>query len=1021
LEGYGIEINFDRAYAAERRLKRVLHLDMEAGRAPEGSFQLLFDNPPYDQDDVTKRLEYKFLRETHVWLADEGLLVYIVPQPRIEARVARFLASRYHDIRIYRFPDPEYAAFKQVVVFGVKSPSQITDDALAERIEHACSEGELPILPEVCETPYALPAFDPSRKFFLRGSVLDTAELLRESLDLGAWHARDWQDWLTPTQEADVQPLMPLKRGHLAMLLAAGLMQNLLLARGDKKILVKGRTYKVQDKVETDDATIERDRFVTEITALDLVTGEVQKLNEPTALAGFLEEWKDELSAHVVNTYAPLYQFDYDKEPDVTATLNGLSKGRKLAGREETGLFEAQKHVAAALARRLRTHDYAILVGEMGVGKTTIASALASLRRLDAAASFPAIILCPPHLVKKWQREIEQIIPGAKGILCQRMKDVDAFFKTVALSPVGAPLFAIVSREYAKLGSGWRPAYRNIRRPMWMGKSKEVQFVATCPDCNRPITNGGAMVAWDVDWLKRDKRKCENCGSALWQLTHLNSANRGAFHDTEGKDETITLRYPLADYIARQYRNRFGLFIADEVHQLKGQSTDQGYAFGALIRACKKTVVLTGTIYGGRATSIFYILYRLSPEVRAQFGWKDAMRFAATYGILEQVTKHADDGNGHGVWSAKKRNKTFVRELPGCSPGLALLLIEGTAFISLADLGFELPPYEDAPAQIEMTPEMRDEYEELDSTLGSEMRARLGRGDMSLLGAYLQATLGQPNAPWREERVVDKKTGRIVASTEALPNGVPFPKEEYLLDLVRAEVGQGRGVLVYCRQTDTRDITQHLKELLAADRYRVAILTASVDTQKREEWVEKRVKEGVQVLISNPKLVETGLDLVAFPTIAFYEPDYNLYTMMQAARRSWRLGQTKPVKVYFVTYLGCMEARAMSLVANKWAAATLLNGDSVEGAIAQQVHGSDNLMAELARQALAGTKVDDLQDLFREKRREQQSADVWLGAAPPMILKHPTNGNGQHVETPTKLFELYGEGQTVVGYQMSLW
>ena len=47
---------------------------------------------------------------------------------------------------------------------------------------------------------------------------------------------------------------------------------------------------------------------------------------------------------------------------------------------------------------------------------------------------------------------------------------------------------------------------------------------------------------------------------------------------------------------------------------------------------------------------------------------------------------------------------------------------------------------------------------------------------------------------------------------------------------------------------------------------RTAVLRANVDTSKREAWYARQLKQGVQVVICHPKLVETGLDLLDFPT-----------------------------------------------------------------------------------------------------------------------------------------------------------
>ena len=65
----------------------------------------------------------------------------------------------------------------------------------------------------------------------------------------------------------------------------------------------------------------------------------------------------------------------------------------------------------------------------------------------------------------------------------------------------------------------------------------------------------------------------------------------------------------------------------------------------------------------------------------------------------------------------------------------------------------------------------------------------------------------------------------------------------------------------------------------------MAVLHASVHTTRREDWILDRVDRGVDMLITNPELVKTGLDLLDFPTILFLQTGYNVYTLQQSARR----------------------------------------------------------------------------------------------------------------------------------------
>ncbi|MCL4486818.1 MAG: hypothetical protein M1570_01650 [Chloroflexi bacterium] len=97
------------------------------------------------------------------------------------------------------------------------------------------------------------------------------------------------------------------------------------------------------------------------------------------------------------------------------------------------------------------------------------------------------------------------------------------------------------------------------------------------------------------------------------------------------------------------------------------------------------------------------------------------------------------------------------------------------------------------------------------------------------------------------------------------------------MNLCKKERDLGRRVLVFCRQTGTRDITERLARLLGRAGLRVDILKASVGTQVREEWLRRRVGKGmIDVLITNPKLVEVGLDLVDFQTTVWFESEYSL-------------------------------------------------------------------------------------------------------------------------------------------------
>ena len=173
----------------------------------------------------------------------------------------------------------------------------------------------------------------------------------------------------------------------------------------------------------------------------------------------------------------------------------------------------------------------------------------------------------------------------------------------------------------------------------------------------------------------------------------------------------------------------------------------------------------------------------------------------------------------------------------------------------------------------------------------------------------------------------------------SLDPAIVYPKEQALLDICRREVQLGNQVWVYCQMTGKRDIQPRLKQILSEAGFRVAIMRSkSVKSRDRLNWINTEGKRA-DIVISHPQLVQTGLDFFGkgdathnFNSIVFYETGYNPFTMQQAARRAWRIGQSRDCRVYYLQYAGTMQQRAMALMARKMAAMMALDGRlSVEG------------------------------------------------------------------------------------------
>ena len=693
-------------------------------------------------------------------------------------------------------------------------------------------------------------------------------------------------------------------------------------------------------------------------------------------LGEFIDAFKDAIAARVVESYPPLYR----------PSENGGTLPRLL--RNPLG---AQADAIRGAALSLEAHRGTTVVGEMGTGKTFIAAAAAHM------AGFQRIlVLGPPHLVPKWKREVEVTVPGARAVIVKSITDLEKLRVSIG----SGPLFAVMSRERAKLSYRWKAAvierWATSRGRLIRDEETGEPFrVPCCPDCTAQVVDKDGVPLTDED-LNRRKRTCAVCGSPLWQA-----------------DNSGPARYPLADYIKHRMKGFFDLCIFDECHEYKGRGSAQGIAAGILADACGKSLSLSGTLMGGYASTLFHLLYRFSPEIRTEFGRSEEHRWIQRYGFEEHsIGKPDDESMEDGRNSRRRKYRKVVRERPGLVPSALFHIIHNTVFLRLADVASGLPPYEEQILVSSMDSEedttgysQRSAYDTVFEELRKELAEALKSGSKRLLATYLQTLLAYPDGCTKGETVFDPRSGDVIVQVPPLSEDKFYPKEQALIDLVAAERMEGRRVLVYVTHTGTRDITGRMDDILTRHGFRVAVMKAdAVAPDKREAWVAEKVKKGLDVLICHPRLVQTGLDLIDFQTLCWYETDYSVYVMRQASRRSWRIGQTRPVKVVFMSYKNTLQADALKLVAKKLQSSLAVEGELPEDGLAAYGDEGDDLMMALARKIVSGEEQDEtetVEEVFAQARDAETAAEELLvdDGWKVVEVKPETvevNGNGHH-------------------------
>ena len=240
---YGVELDESRAEEAQTRLHRVGFGSFFHSRISHEAFHLLFLNPPYlsviNESGGRSRHEKRFLIESIPTLMYGGLLIYVIPYYRLTPDICRVLVDNFDELTVWRFTDSEFKKFKQVAVLGIrkKRDTELQDTLWLEQL--ACSPAGIPLLTQLPESRYALPA-QPMTVNTFKGERFNQKELeqqLRKSDSFAQMMARSELD------SGVKHPLLPLSISQIGLIGGSGMINGLIEC--DTPHIIKGRIVKV--------------------------------------------------------------------------------------------------------------------------------------------------------------------------------------------------------------------------------------------------------------------------------------------------------------------------------------------------------------------------------------------------------------------------------------------------------------------------------------------------------------------------------------------------------------------------------------------------------------------------------------------------------------------------------------------------------------------------------------------------------------------------------------------------------
>ena len=567
-----------------------------------------------------------------------------------------------------------------------------------------------------------------------------------------------------------------------------------------------------------------------------------------------------------------------------------------------------------------------------------------------------------------WFKEIKDTMTTAEGvvrphetIIITSEEGYKEFIKTVNRIDFKNPdknYFIVVSKEALKFSYNLEPQY-NIKNYIKTGKGEIVKRkVVCCPDCGKPMRYGKDEILMREEQFFTDKltiknriednKKCNHCGTQLFgaysnrhkeiQIRTYNYNEKQMEILEELNDSLIKKRkqtkiglhkISVMDYIEAR-KIKFDGIIIDEVHQGNKIGSLISKAQATVLKYGKKKIVLSGTSNAGYASNMYSILRATMSRKLSEKGLtgKGFMkRFVTKYGILERVFKEEYGTRGK---SEKKVNEV---EKEGISSELFTdFLAENYIFFTYKDIRKKMESIVEEYVKVDQNEYVEDQANDLTERMTDVNVAQYGM----LKDSILKHLVNHPVSDWggaiemqlpfsKETEMVPIPIMNEELAFRIEGNSKITPKDEKMIEIIEQEIRENRKVCIFSYFTGTdgskkymqgEPVTDRIRVLLEEKGFRVAQLTRdklmingkNIKTNGGERQVRlHEEQENYDILITNPKIVNVGINLRFIPTYINYMPSYDVSEVSQANRRGYRINTEVENRIYHLYYENTVE------------------------------------------------------------------------------------------------------------------
>ena len=781
VEAHAIELDAERAAACAALIPDTRAGALEKHRV-KGA-EIVFCNPPYDCTPGAGRVEYDFMAAALRMLIPSGILVAILPEAHFVGGRPGMVFSLWLKCkgrRVFhaaRFCETEYKEHGQFVAFIAKG-YQCGDNIDVEFTLDDC-----------CNNAYAVYT-EPGGGFSIKER---DAEDRRRAADVPEMRAAiDAYTGAAAVGRGAWRPLQELRHEHAALIAAAGMLNGIKIGAR----VIKGGTGKITNetkrvRINTDGTPFtevtQREQFAARLTVFDTATGEItQAASHQESYATLLQQCAREFCARAAEAYPA------QTGPGTPTDFSEIRAPRTPLAGHDDGLLDPQTRAAAAIVQNWKTRRGALLVGEMSTGKTAIAIAAAERQTRGTRKKIVVMIPAKKDLAEKWQGEAARMLQSFNI----PTREVETAGELRAAMSLPGRAVLIIRETMMKACNSWaRVDIEKLPKRRWReaqhhdGTPGALRAIPICPECGAAI---------DIEkYNKGEKptcgaRHCTKCGERETSPKAISAGKCAGCEGTLKKcaaaywyitgagERQAARRFPLSKILARYYRRQYVL-ILDEAHGAKTGDSNRAYSAQHAIQGAARALLMTGTVYGGKASSVFYLLHYANADFRRAFAYNAPADFVNEYGLTQETYKETIGAGGHRVQGYRADQKKKTTECPGVHPALTSYILPLCVFIYLRDFeGIKMPKYTERTFFVDCPTALSDAVdrylEPLHKAGGAEYRTT---GASALLAAWNWARFGVYDRPDQAET-----TGPAAYEPPEGAAEEVFPKEEALVRLI---------------------------------------------------------------------------------------------------------------------------------------------------------------------------------------------------------------------------------------------